>query len=112
MPKPLTKRIWDAKGQRLIPPEIDLEGWWTSLGREDLDVIAIEENRGLSEPFHSEIPCDLELERLPPGKWATKALVLTLGGFPDNLLGIVEQNGLMGEWSPVRHPPSADASRP
>jgi len=100
----VTERLCDAKGHMLIQPEIDLEGRWTSLDLDDLDVIAIDDKRGLSEPFHSEITSDLDLERLPSGKCATNALVLTLGGFASSLLRLVGQSGLMGESSPVRHP--------
>jgi len=42
----VTERLCDAKGQMLIQPEIDLEGWWTSLDLDDLDVIAIDEKAG------------------------------------------------------------------
>ncbi|MBC7360569.1 MAG: transposase [Desulfacinum sp.] len=67
-------------------------------------MIALYEKRGLSEQFHSEIKTDLDLERLPSGKFATNALVLTLGGFAYKILRILGQNGLWGRFSPVRHP--------
>lgn len=99
----VTETVCDAKGQMLLEPTIEVEGWWTSLDLDDLEVIALYEKRGLSEQFHSEIKSDLDLERLPSGKFATNALVLTLGVFAYNVLRIVGQNGLMGEGSPVRH---------
>jgi hypothetical protein len=88
----------------LMRPRLELEGWWTSLSVEEDQVIALYEKRGLSEQFHSEIKSDLDLERLPSGKFATNALVLTLGGFAYNILRILGQNGLLGRFSPVRHP--------
>jgi len=100
----VTERISDAKGQMLMRPRLELEGWWTSLSVEEDQVIALYEKRGLSEQFHSEIKSDLDLERLPSGKFATNALVLTLGGFAYNILRILGQNGLLGRFSPVRHP--------
>jgi hypothetical protein len=39
---------------------------------------------------------------LPSGKFATNALVLTLGGFAYNILRILGQNGLLGRFLPVR----------
>ncbi len=99
----VTERISDAKGQKLIQPRLELEGWWTSLSVDEDQVIALYEKRGLSEQFHSEIKSDLDLERLPSGKFATNALVLTLGGFAYNILRILGQNGLLGKSSPVRH---------
>jgi hypothetical protein len=99
----VTERISDAKGQMLIQPDITLEGWWTSLCVHEDQVIRVHEKRGLSEQFHSEIKSDLDLERLPSGKFATNALVLTLGGLAYNLLRILGQNGLLADFSPVRH---------
>jgi hypothetical protein len=76
----VTERISDAKEQMLIQPDITLKGWWTSLCVHEDEVIWLYEKRGLSEQFHSEIKSDLDLERLATGKFATNALVLTLGG--------------------------------
>lgn len=98
----VTERISDAKGQMLIQPDITLEGWWTSLCVHEDQVIRVHEKRGLSEQFHSEIKSDLDLERLPGGKFASNALVLTLGGLAYNLLRILGQNGLLADFSPAR----------
>ncbi|MEJ5366125.1 MAG: hypothetical protein WHS86_13565 [Desulfosoma sp.] len=68
------------------------------------DIIVLYENRGLSEPFHSEIKTDLDLERLPSGKFSINALVLTLGAMVDNVLRIIGEEGLLGDDAPVRHP--------
>ncbi len=98
-----TERVSDGKGQMLIRPDITLEGWWASLSVHEDQVIWLYEKRGLSEQFHSEIKSDLDLERLPSGKFATNALVLTLGGLPYNIFRILGQNGLLAHFSPVRH---------
>jgi len=103
----VTERISDAKGHRLIRPDITLEGWWTSLSVHEDQVIRLYEKRGLSEPFHSEITSDLE--RQPSGTFATHALVLTLGGLDYNILRILGQNGLLAHFSPVRIGPSGVA---
>ncbi|SMC22444.1 transposase, IS4 family [Desulfacinum hydrothermale DSM 13146] len=99
----VTERISDSKGQILIRPDINLEGWWTSLSVPEDEVIRLYEKRGLSEQFHSEIKSDLDLERLLSGKFATNALVLTLGGLAYNILRILGQTGLLAHFSPVRH---------
>jgi hypothetical protein len=99
----VTERTAERTGQMLLTPEIDLEGWWTSLSKPE-EAIALYEGRGKSEQFHSEIKTDLDLERLPSGKFATNALVLSLGGFTYNVLRVIGQFGLLGPGSPVRHP--------
>jgi hypothetical protein len=99
----VTERTTDRTGQMLLVPKIDLEGWWTSLPNPE-DAIKLYEGRGKSEQFHSELKTDLDLERLPSGKFATNSLVLSLGGFVYNLLRVIGQFGLLGSTSPVRHP--------
>ncbi len=100
----VTERTIDRKGQMLIAPEIELEGWWTSLKLPESKVIELYAGRGASEQFHSEIKTDLDVERLPSGKFATNSLVLSLAGFVYNMLRIIGQFGLLGPDSPVRHP--------
>lgn len=100
----VTERTVDRKGQILLVPEIELEGWWTSLDLPGKTVIELYAGRGESEQFHSEIKTDLDVERLPSGKFATNSLVLSLAGFVYNMLRIVGQFGLLGPNSPVRHP--------
>jgi len=87
----------------LLIPDIEVEGWWTSLSRPK-EAISLYKGRGKSEQFHSEIKTDLDLERLPSGKFSTNSLVLSLGGFAYNLLRVIGQFGLLGPKSPVRHP--------
>jgi hypothetical protein len=97
-----TERTTDRTGQMLLAPSVEIEGWWTSLSNPQ-EAIGLYEGRGKSEQFHSEIKTDLDLERLPSGKFATNSLVLSLGGFVYNLLRVIGQFGLLGPKSPVRH---------
>jgi len=57
----------------------------------------------LIKPRQSEFKTDLDLERLPSGKFATNALVMTLGGFAYNILRFIGQTGLIAPFGPVRH---------
>ena len=43
------------------------------------------------------------MERLPSGKFATNALILTLGGLSYNILRFIGQIGLVDGQTPVRH---------
>lgn len=99
----LTERTIDRKGQLLLTPEIDLEGWWTSLSIDEPGVIELYADHGTSEQFHSEFKTDLDIERLPSGKFATNALVLCASMLAYNILRWVGQNGLLGPNSPKRN---------
>lgn len=98
------ERSIDKKGQMLIIPEIEVEAWWTTLHLPDKKVIALYNDHATSEQFHSEIKSDMDMERLPSGKFATNALLLALTSLAYNILRFIGQLGLTGERSPVRHP--------
>ena len=98
------ERSIDKKGQMLIIPEIEVEAWWTTLHLPDKKVIALYNDHATSEQFHSEIKSDMDMERLPSGKFATNALLLALTCLAYNILRFIGQLGLTGERSPVRHP--------
>ncbi len=100
----LVERTIDSKGQILLLPKLTIEGWWTSLDMEPHKVIKLYNDHGTSEQFHSELKTDLDIERLPSGKFATNALVLAMAGLAYNILRLIGQLGLLGEFSPVRHP--------
>jgi len=100
----VTERTIDKHGQRLLLPDYALEGWWTSLAEAPERVIGRYQRHGTHEQFHSEIKTDLDLERLPSGKFDCNDLVLHLGMFAYNSLRLIGQLGLTGELAPVRHP--------
>lgn len=100
----VTERTIDRHGQHLLVPEISLEGWWTSLPEAPEQVIDRYAKHGTHEQFHSEIKTDLDLERLPSGKFDCNDLILHLGMFAYNCLRLIGQLGLTGELAPVRHP--------
>ncbi|WP_280554793.1 IS1380 family transposase [Halomonas sp. 25-S5] len=100
----LVERTADHDGQLLIEPEYELEGWWTSLDEAPQAVIQRYQAHATHEQFHSEIKTDLDLERLPSGKFATNDLILHLAQLAYNILRLMGQLGMTGELSPVRHP--------
>jgi len=102
----LTERTIDAKGQLLIEPKLTLDGWSTSLEARQFDakaVIALYADHGTHEQFHSEFKTDLDLERLPSGKFDTNYLVCELAALAMNILRLMGQAGLHGPNAPVRH---------
>ena len=103
----LIERTIDAKGQVLIAPDYTLEGWTTTLPAGQFDAQAIIDlyaDHGTHEQFHSEFKTDLDLERLPSGKFDTNYLVCQLAALAMNILRLMGQRGLLGEDAPVRHP--------
>ena len=90
----VTYRTIAADGQHLLVPEIEAESWWTSLKLPAKEVIGLYHSHGTSEQFHSEIKSDMDLERLPSGKFATNALILSLGMVAYNILRLVGQQAL------------------
>lgn len=102
----LTERTVDAQGQLLIEPKLTLDGWSTSLSAKQFDakaVIALYADHGTHEQFHSEFKTDLDLERLPSGKFDTNYLVCELAALAMNILRLMGQAGLLGSDAPVRH---------
>lgn len=92
----ITERIMDKNGQFLLVPDIEVETWWTNLGDPDRDIIDLYHAHGECEQYHSEIKTDMDLERLPSGKFATNALVLELGLIAYNILRMIGQGTIGG----------------
>jgi hypothetical protein len=102
-----TERTIDRRGQHLLECERQLEGWTTTLqagGFGAQDIIDLYADHGTHEQFHSEFKTDLDLERLPSGKFDTNFLVCALAALAMNILRLMGQNGLHGPDAPVRHP--------
>ena len=101
----LVERTIGSRGQHLILPEYALDGWTTTLpARLDVDkIIALYADHGTHEQFHAEFKTDLDLTRLPSGKFDTNALVCRLAALAMNILRLMGQRGLLGADAPVRH---------
>jgi hypothetical protein len=100
----VTERTIDKKGQQLLIPEIELEGWWTSLSVSDEEVITLYKGHGLCEQYHSEIKTDMDLERFPSGKFATNQLVMACAALVYNILRFIGQLSLVTSRGIIRHP--------
>jgi len=98
----VTKRTIDAKGQYLLFPEIEVDTYYTSLPDAPAQVIDLYEQHGTSEQFHSEIKGELDLERLPSGKFKTNYLVLLLGIMAYNILRLIGQESIKTSDAPLR----------
>jgi hypothetical protein len=96
------ERTSRANGQLLLVPEIEVETWWTSLTHSEETVIELYHNHGTCEQFHSEIKTDMDLERLPSGKFETNNLVLHLAILAYNILRLMGQESLKLKDAPLR----------
>jgi hypothetical protein len=102
----VTLRTSEDNGQETLFPDIDVETYWTSLSASPSEVIRLYHDHAMSEQFHSELKTDMDLERLPSGKFATNALVLRLGLVAYNCLRLCGQESLREE---VNLPPQERA---
>ena len=108
----ITEETRDASGQSLAVPDIEIETYWTNVfsssvnentGESLVDrynkqarlIIDAYHQHGESEQFHSEYKTDLDMERLPSGKFATNALIMLLGMMAFNIIRICGQESLI-----------------
>ena len=101
----MVEHTLSASGQNLIVSEYQLDGWTTSLPQH-LDaqaIIGLHADHGTHEQFHAEFKTDLDLCRLPLGKFDTSALVCQLAALSMNILCLPGQRGLFGPDAPIRH---------
>ncbi|MGC8508252.1 MAG: IS1380 family transposase [Thiomonas sp.] len=101
----LTERTIDARGQQLLVPDMQLDGWTTSLPEtfSAATLIALYADHGTHEQFHAEFKTDMDLERLPSGKFDTNYLVCQFAALTMNILRLLGQQGLLGPLAPIRH---------
>ncbi|MGH8677346.1 MAG: IS1380 family transposase [Burkholderiales bacterium] len=100
----LIEETIDRDGQVLLIPKLTVDGWNTSLTeRSNAQIIALYADHGTHEQFHSELKSDMNLERLPSGKFNANDAVCSLAVLAYNALRIIGQNALIGADSPVRH---------
>ena len=92
----ITERTIDKYGQFNLIPDVEVETWWTNLGDPDEEIIRLYHAHGECEQFHSEVKTDMDLERLPSGKFATNALILELGMIAYNILRMIGQGTIGG----------------
>jgi hypothetical protein len=101
----LIERTMDKHGNPLLLPAFELEGWTTTLPQTFTmqDLIDLYKDHATHEQFHSEFKTDMDLERLPSGKFDTNFLVCALAAVAMNILRLMGQNALIGKDAPLRH---------
>jgi hypothetical protein len=77
-----------TKGQPMLMPEYEVEVYWNSLDLKAKEVEELYHKHGTMEQYHSEFKSDLDLERLPSGKFSSNYSIMLLGMISFNLLRI------------------------
>ena len=98
----ITERTIDKYGQFFVVPDIELNTYWTNLPLSDQEIIDLYHAHGESEQYHSEIKTDMDVERLPSGKFDSNKLVLELTVIAYNILRIIGQESLKKRDNPTR----------
>lgn len=98
----VTVKTMERDGQILLIPEIEADTYWTDLTEQSDVVIDLYHDHATCEQFHSELKTDLDLERLPSGKFATNHLILCLGILAYNTLRIIGQESLKINDTPLK----------
>jgi len=83
-------------------PDIEVNTWWTNLGWTDEEIMDSYHAHGESEQYHSELKTDMDVERLPSGKFETNKLVLELAMIAYNILRMIGQESLKHKQSAKR----------
>ena len=84
----VTERM-DKKGQMLLNPDVTVFVVWTSLELPEDDVLRLYRERGTSEQYHAEFKSEMDMERLPSGKFQVNELFLQLGALVYNMLRVM-----------------------
>ena len=99
----ITERSIDKHGQFLFPHEVEVETWWDNTGFPDQKVIDLYHAHGEMEQYHSEIKSNMNVERLPSGKFATNQLILELTMIAYNILRLIGDEAVSSKTNPARH---------
>ncbi len=87
----------------LLEGDTEVNTWWTNLGMTDREVIGLYHAHGECEQFHSEIKTDMDVERLPSGKFETNELVLELTILAYNILRMIGQESMGRKGTETKH---------
>ena len=100
----ITERSIDKHGQFLLPYDVEVDMYWTNTSFSDREVIELYHAHGESEQYHSEFKDDMDVERLPSGKFDTNELVMELCMMAYNILRMIGQESLGSKDTPMKRP--------
>ena len=88
------KEVFRKKGQLQLMPTVEVFSAWTTLDESfsDQEVLKLYRSRGTSEQFHSEFKSEMDMERLPSGKFKVNSTFLLMGMLTYNMLRVLAQD--------------------
>lgn len=89
--------IKSRDGQLFLTPEVIVFSAWTSLDAPAEKVLRAYRQRGTSEQYHAEFKSELDIERLPSGKFAVNSAFLKMGMLVYNMLKVVGQDMVLAK---------------
>lgn len=94
--------VVETKADDELFPNYEHALWWTNLPDDSDTVIELYHAHATHEQFHSELKTDLDVERLPSGKFNVNSLVLALASIAFNTLRLIGDTYLevSGDASP------------
>lgn len=88
----VTERTINAQGQHLLIPDIEVDTYWVSLADDPVETIIDQyHDHATSEQYHAEFKGEIDLERVPSGKFKTNQLVLHCALVAYNNLRLIGQ---------------------
>lgn len=90
----VTEKFMDKEGNRYLIPELKVETFWSNICESSATVIELYHDHGTSEQFHSELKTDMNVERLPSGKFSVNSVFLKLANLTFNILRYIGQTAL------------------
>jgi len=88
----ITERTINAQGQHLLIADIEVGTYWVSLADDPVETIIKQyHDHATSEQYHAEFKGDIDLERLPSGKFKTNQLILHCALLAYNNLRLIGQ---------------------
>jgi hypothetical protein len=92
----LIEQSLEKNGQKLLFPKRTVYAWRTNLPDEFCaqEVLDLYKGHGTSEQFHAEFKGEMDMERLPSGKFKTNRLLMALAQLSFNFLRLLGQRAL------------------
>lgn len=85
----VTEATIDSDGNPLLIPELKVDTYWTNLPLEAPEIIELYQDHATSEQYHSELKTDMNVERLPSGKFAANQIYLNCSMLAFNILRVI-----------------------
>lgn len=90
-------------GRVLLVPEYKFFSVWTNLAEaSESDILQLYRDRGTSEQYFAELKGELDLERLPSGKFCVNELYFLVGALVNNLLRVLGLGLLVADTVKVK----------